>query len=128
MRREKVEPLTEVTVSFWVNGAVHVERTYRVRESWVDLGRKVAADMNDAPALELRPFELSLWGREVCLCVDAGSPNGSVAIHWVDPAQFEGREFRSLLDMIEHPVRVQRSGGFPLAEPYPFKREAYPER
>lgn len=112
-----------VTVPFWVNGAVRVERTYWVGESWHELCRAVAEDINRAPALQLRPVEIRFMDRDVQLCVDTGSPNGSVAVHYVRPDQWEGKDTLELLTM---PIKVERSGWFQLAEPYGFERVTCP--
>ena len=116
-----------VTVRFHVNGIVKVERTYSWVESWKDLTRQVAADMNNgAPALALAPVEVKVDGEVGCLCVDTGSPNGSVVIHFHEQRDYP--EDCSLMDILLTPVKVKRSWAVPLAAPYQFKKETHPER
>lgn len=114
--------MKRVVVPFWVNGMVGVERTYWVEERWRELCRAVAKDIDRAPALELRPFVVEFLEREVQLCVDTGSPNGSVAIHYADPDQWDREDMGNVWAMLERPIRVQRCGWASLAEPYGFKR------
>lgn len=116
-------PFVDVSVSFWVNGAVRVEKTYRVVESWRELCRAVAEDMGRAPGLELRPVTVRLGGVDARLCVDTGSPDGSVAVHYVEPERWDGDAAADILAMLDRPVTVKRLSWFPLAAPYGFKRE-----
>ena len=114
--------MQHVTVPFWVNGTVGVDRTYWVAERC----RVVAEDINRAPSLELRPFMVEFLGREAQLCVDTGSPHGSVAVHYADPDQWDGIPRGDWLAFLEYRPRVQRYGGVSLAEPYGFKRVECP--
>lgn len=113
-------PFVDVVVPFWVNGAVWVEKTYRVVESWRELCRAVAEDMGRAPGLELRPVTVRLGGVDARLCVDTGSPDGSVAVWRHVYPKWDGQDF---LDLLVRPVTVKRMSWFPLAQPYRFKRE-----
>lgn len=118
--------MQHVTVPFWVNGTVGVERVYWVAERWRELCRVVAEDIDRAPSLELRPFMVEFLGREAQLCVDTGSPHGSVAVHYVDPDRWDGIPRGDWLAFLEYRPRVQRYGGVSLAEPYGFKRVECP--
>lgn len=114
-----------VTVPFHVGGEVEVTRMYGAVGSWKELTRLVAADLNLASALQLRPVEVSLdgWERGV-LCVDTGSRNGSVVVHFYEDRAPTG----NLMDMLEHPLKVTRAWWVPLAGPYAYDREPHPER
>ena len=114
-----------VTVPFWVNGAVKVSRTYSWVTGWRDLTRQVAADLNNAPALKLEPVEVKFGGDVGGLCVDTGSPNGSVVVHFHKRESYP--EGTSFMDMLLTPVKVTRHMWQPLAEPYPFERVTAPE-
>ena len=111
-----------VTVPFYVDGVVRVTRTYFVWGGWRELTRKVAADLDKASSLQLRPEGIELGGEVGTLCVDTGSPNGSVVVHFYDYGDPSG----SLLDMLMTPVRVTRAAWCELASAYRFDREECP--
>ena len=118
-----------VTVRFHVNGVVKVERVYSWVTGWKDLTRLVAADINNgAPALALAPYDVKVDGEVGTLCVDTGSPNGSVVVHFYEAPERDEEEATSLLDMLLTPVKVKRAWWVELAAPYQFKKETHPER
>lgn len=114
-----------VTVPFYVNGAVKVSRTYSWVTGWRELTRQVAADLGNAPGLQLRPVTVKVGGDAGTVCVDTGSPNGSVVIHFHEYP--EGAREGSLMDLLMTPVKVTRHMWQPLSEPYPFERVAAPQ-
>lgn len=114
-----------VTVPFLVNGIVKVSRTYSWVTGWRELTRQVAADLYSAPALQLEPVELTLGGGERgVLCVDTGSPNGSVVVHFYEEREPTG----SLSDLLDRPVKITRAWWVSLVNPYGFDREPHPGR